>query len=101
MSQEYEELNTSLKKESAKSAVVRGSSTIDVPHNIVSITHVGNYLPNISSGINIQSSNQKQQNKLRNSMINSPATTTTGVDKNSQELATSIMRSASGVVNQK
>lgn len=57
---------------------------------IMSILHVGNYLPNISAGINIQSSNQKG-NKLRNSMINSPATTTAGADKNSQELASSII----------
>jgi hypothetical protein len=55
----------------------------------MSIQHVGNYLPNISA-INVQSSNHKG-NKLRNSMINSPATTTAGVDKNSQELATSII----------
>ena len=55
----------------------------------MNIKHVANYLPNISS-VNAQSSNHKG-NKLRNSMINSPATATVGVDKSSQELATSII----------
>lgn len=55
--------------------------------NMMSIQHVGNYLPNISA-VNVQSSNHKG-NKLRNSMINSPATTT--VDKSSHDLATQII----------
>jgi hypothetical protein len=78
---EYEDLSTSPKKQSAKSVATRASVTLEVSQPMLSVQHVGNYLPNIGSGMHIQQSNQKS--KLRNSMITSPGTTTTGVDKNS------------------